>query len=785
MRRRPAVFKALATCLPLACLISVAIFLAPQFLPDGTQGKTTSELPAATDIPAEEQGSSESADTEEAIEAEEEPQVEDEEPDNGQFELEPTITHSPTSERSSDTVLVQLSDDTTIQDLNESISQLDCVSTENISADDEALGWVELELSPGYDVDQALEELQDCDAIAESQPNYLYHIVEDGNASGTAAATSLASSGGSLTVGDASSLNQLPINDKVAITKLGNRWWLEAVGAYRAWKQCKTSGSVTVAVIDTGCSTSHEDLKKAVSAANCYNAATGATGLAAVDDNSGHGTHVCGIIAATPNNSLGIAGISYGARLMPVKVTNGTTSSTASLIRAYQFIMNRRAAGVNVRVVNLSMAGSGGYDPALMRAIDRAYYNYGILSVFAAGNDGEMAPYYSFPCDYSEVGIGVISVGYGTSTSLHGRQDLSSNYNLGTEKTKDLAAPGVEIVSTYPVKLSSGSPYGAGYCALTGTSMATPVVSGIAALVWARNPSLSPGDVKSILCSTAADIRRSNGSGAGFDAYTGYGLIRADLAVAGARVCYLRGKDAVEAGSTIRLAAPGSGPWRWSSSTTSVAKVSSTGTVKGISGGETVISATNTKTGLKLSRTIVVYEDRIAGKTQVPAGKKIAQALRCTPVAMCTYTSSDPSIASINSTTGTVTGKKVGTVTIHARITAAPHIVVSKKIKVVKGTNPMTVKGSTKTVSYAKLKKGALAVSGAIVFTKAARGKVTYAKVSSGSSARLTINKNTGAIKVKKGTPRGTYKIKVKVSAAGNASYKSSTRFVTVAVKVV
>ncbi|MBR0405757.1 MAG: S8 family serine peptidase [Eggerthellaceae bacterium] len=689
------------------------------------------------------------------------------------------------SERLEDEAMVLLADDCSVEELNESLAQLDFVATEGVSEQDVALGWVRLHLKPGCDLDWALDELDECDAIAETQPNYVYHLLGDEEANGSSVQALAATGQDSLIAGGADLLTQTAINDAVALAAYDNRWWLESVGAYEAWDKVETSGAVTVAVVDSGCATSHQELAQAVSPANCYNALTGTTGFSAVNDTDGHGTHVCGIIAATPNNGIGIAGISYGARLMPVKVVNASTTSTAYLVKAYQFIMKRRSAGVNVRIINVSMGGKRGYDPALMRAIDQAYSEYGILSVFAAGNEGSSAPYYCFPCDYSEVGLGVISVGQETANSLRGEQDYTSNYNKGSEKTKEISAPGIGIVSTYPVDRSSKSSYGKGYWSLSGTSMAASVVSGIAALVWTSNPSLSPGEVKSVLCSTADDIRAADGGGVGFDAHTGYGLVNASKAVAGSKSCYIKGREAMVVGSSIQLSTAQSGSWKWSSGDRNIATVSADGKVTGKIAGEAVISALNTATGTKVSRTIVVYSPSITGKTQVAAGKKATLVLDCNPVAMCTWTSSNTDIATVGSTTGRVTGKKIGVATISARLTGAPHIKISKKVRVVRGPNPMALKAVTKEVAYSGLRGKSKRVSGAITFTKAAKGKVTYKKVSSGSSSKLSINEKTGKITVKKGTPRGTYRIKVTVRAAGNASYKPRMRTITVKIKVV
>ena len=782
VRQRPAMGKALAILVTVTCFAAGIVLLQPGFDFVGAQGKPALPILEALDQAGEGQGLSRSIDVaatgagKPVYSSSSDVPVDDDEGNAASMD---------SAQWSEDEVMALLADDCSAEELNESLAQLDYVETKEVSEQDIAFGWVKLDLKPGYGLDWAMGELETCDAIAETQPNFIYHLLDNGQANASSVQAPSATAQDSLAAGGAALLTQAAINDAVAIAAHDNRWWLEAVGAYEAWDRAKTSGAVTVAVVDTGCATSHQELAQALSSENCYNALTGATGFSAVNDTDGHGTHVCGIVAATPNNGVGIAGISYGANLMPVKVVKASTTSTAYLVKAYKFIMKRRAAGVNVRIANVSMGGSGGYDSALMRVIDRAYYEYGILSVFAAGNDGSKAPYYCFPCDYSEVGLGVISVGKATADSLRGVQDSSSNYNKGSEKTKEISAPGVSIVSTYPVGLSSNSPYGKGYWALTGTSMAAPVVSGIAALVWTRNPSLSPGEVKSLLCSTADDIRTASGGGVGFDAHTGYGLVNASKAVEGSKSCYIKGRDAVAVGSSIQLSVAQAGTWKWSSNEKGIAKVSAEGKVSGIAAGEAVISATNAATGVKVSRTVVVYSPSIRGKAQVAAGKGIALSLDCAPVATCTWTSSNTKIATVGSTTGKVKGKKVGTVTIKAQLTAAPNIRIAKKVKVVQGPNPMALKTVVKKVKEADLKNKARKVSGAITFTKAAKGKVTYEKMPNGSSPRLSINEKTGRIAVKKGTPRGTYKIKVQVRAAGNASYKPRTRTVTAKIKVV
>lgn len=768
-------FTAVASTL---CLVLVVVVFVVGI--NGSQG--TGATAADVNLEVSDVSATTSADDDDAPSTSEEPDGESVDPDEeepGYLDSNEISESWDASQCRSGEVLVQLAEDVTADELNEQLAGLGFVSKSEVLSDDESVGWVKLEVTGDESLEAQISALKSTDVISDAQPNFVYNLLEDEAVTMSAGDSQQAQ----LAVGSSNLFAQGAINDAVAL-KAENDWWLRAVGAFEAWEKRKTLGSVTVAVIDTGCAVSHEDLSSVVSAGNCYNALTGATGFAAVNDVDGHGTHVAGIISAVPNNRIGIAGVSYGARIMPIKAVDKKTTDTSCIIKAYNFIMKKRKAGVNVRVVNMSLGGSAGYDAALMRAIDKAYYEYGILSVFAAGNSGELAPYYCFPCDYSEVGLGVISVGKSTATTKRGTRNSSSNYNVGSEKTKALSAPGVEIVSTYPVSLSKGGTFGEGYYTLSGTSMAAPIVSGIAALAWAQNPSLTAGEMRSLLCSTATDIRRSNGSGSGFDAYTGYGLVRADKAVANARTSYLKGRDAVAKGSSIKLQTPQSGSWSWSSDNTAVARVNASGNVTGRSAGEAVISAINSKTKTKLSKTIVVYDAQITGSATVKAGKKKTLSLNVSPLSMCTWTSSDTSIASIGATTGRIKGKKVGTVIVRARLTAAPHVVLTKKVRVTRGPNTMVVTSRTKTVRFSDVKKKSRKVTGAVYFTREAKGRVTYSKVAKKSSSKLSINKKTGTVTVAKGTKRGTYKMKVKVRASGNASYNARIRYVTVVIKV-
>ena len=204
-------------------------------------------------------------------------------------------------------------------------------------------------------------------------------------------------------------------------------------------------------------------------------------------DEYGHGTHTGGTIGAHGNNLIGIAGVNWTVKIMPIKIYDSTGGGTTSsmLINAYNYIRMMKLRGVNIRVTNNSYGGCDeacGYDQATKDAID-AMGETGILNVFAAGNNGvntDITPFY--PASYTSPTI--LSVG---------GSDQSDNriFNYGAV-TVDLAAPGQSIYST---TFGSNSSYGS----MSGTSMSTPHVAGAAALLSAFNPNLSVASLKATL----------------------------------------------------------------------------------------------------------------------------------------------------------------------------------------------------------------------------------------------------------------------------------------------
>ena len=238
------------------------------------------------------------------------------------------------------------------------------------------------------------------------------------------------------------------------------------VDAPLAWGRGLGSPDVRIAVVDTGIDAGHPDLAgKVVASANFTPSNTTA-------DLSGHGTHVAGIAAASFGNRIGIAGMAPNARLMDVKVlavgADGQTSGDCADVA--DGIVWATDHGANV--INLSL-GAPAPCQAIALAVDYAY-SHGALPIAAAGNNGSTA------LNYPAADAHTLSV---AATDAGDR--LAGFSNRGASWV-DVAAPGAGIVSTLPTYANGQGAIDYGY--LSGTSMATPLVSGVAALIWAQMP---------------------------------------------------------------------------------------------------------------------------------------------------------------------------------------------------------------------------------------------------------------------------------------------------------
>ena len=288
----------------------------------------------------------------------------------------------------------------------------------------------------------------------------------------------------------------------VALSSSSEEWHHELLDTKRAWDVTKGAG-IIVAVIDTGIDVYHPAFTGRIMA-NSYNSYSNQVGLQYVQDNYGHGTHVSGIVAASSPSASGIA---PEAIILAIKANipeNPGYLEMASTLRGINY-----AVANGARVINLSYGSpfAGGPNQLERDTIASAVAN-GATVVCSAGNDRHGNA--NYPAAYPET----IAV----SALWEGGLFDSSYSNYGQEI--ELSAPGTHVFSTEP---------GGVYEVRSGTSMAAPNVSGVAALVIARNPDYSPAQVRAALRDTA----RQKGA-LGHDAYYGYGIVNAYSAVLGA-----------------------------------------------------------------------------------------------------------------------------------------------------------------------------------------------------------------------------------------------------------
>jgi subtilisin family serine protease len=286
---------------------------------------------------------------------------------------------------------------------------------------------------------------------------------------------------------------------------------LAQIGVTDAWKTTTGSTGITVAILDTGADLSNPDLA-GVHVAGTYNtvatlpgnAANPAYHTATVTDGAGHGTHVLGTIAAQTNNGVGVAGIAPGVSVLVVKVLDDDGSGSSTWVNdGIEWAISH---GANIISMSLGALQSPSSCAAYYPSTDDAYAA-GVAVVAAAGNDGNTS--YSLPASCPHV----LSVASVNGSNVHSVFSQSNS-------EVDIAAPGESIVSTYPAAL------GHTYLQLSGTSMATPHVAGVAALVESARGAMTPDELTSVLEGTATDL----GPAGRDDAY-GYGLVRADAAV--------------------------------------------------------------------------------------------------------------------------------------------------------------------------------------------------------------------------------------------------------------
>jgi subtilisin family serine protease len=284
-----------------------------------------------------------------------------------------------------------------------------------------------------------------------------------------------------------------------------DRWRLDLIKAPNAWAQGYTGKGVTVAVLDGGVDSTHPDLQQ-----NIWTNLREIPGNGIDDDHNGfvddvhgwnfinqnndtddsiydgHGTHVAGIIAAA-NNGFGVTGVAYNAKIMPVKVIEGADTADTNVANGIRYAVQNGA-----KVINISLGKEPGAPISADLQTAMQFANQaGAVIVVAAGNRrqkmGAIAP--DNPADYAASrGIG-IAVG---AIDINHQLAIDSN-PAGINRLPYVVAPGIDVRSTVPENR---------YTPYSGTSMATPHVAGVVALMLSANPRLTPAQVSEILTST-------------------------------------------------------------------------------------------------------------------------------------------------------------------------------------------------------------------------------------------------------------------------------------------
>lgn len=295
-----------------------------------------------------------------------------------------------------------------------------------------------------------------------------------------------------------------------------HQWHYSAISLPEAWDMTTGEGNpVIVAVIDTGIRPEHEDLLgKTVPGWDYVDGDADPTDLPSSTKNYSHGTHVAGTVAAATDNGIGVAGTSWGAQIMPIRVLGPDGSGSSSNVA--EGIMFAVENGADV--INLSLGLAAHPGPAMEGAVQYAY-SRGVTLVAASGNDNGARVLY--PAAFPEV----IAV-----SATDSDNELAGYSNCGPEIT--VAAPGgTPLYQVLSTGYSSAAPATDKYFLSFGTSMATPHVSGLAALLISAHGRMSPASIAELISATSMDLGDD-----GNDTQFGAGLINAYAAVAGATI---------------------------------------------------------------------------------------------------------------------------------------------------------------------------------------------------------------------------------------------------------
>ncbi len=367
---------------------------------------------------------------------------------------------------------------------------------QDLQKSNELSQWFTVSLSADQDPEQVIKAYQNSGFVESAEPVYEYGI--------------------------ASTPNDQFFNETGTWNQAySDQWGLQAMQMEKAWNVSRGSSDIIVAVIDTGLDYTHPDIID-----NVWHNTSGIfdglenddMGWNFVDDNNnimdthGHGTHVAGIIGAVGNNAMGITGVCWQVKIMALKgLSDSGNGASTSLARAIAY-----AADHGARVINISWGGYG-TSALIQDALDYAY-NHNCVIVAAAGNNNTDAGRF-FPGNY----IHAICV---AACDANGQKASFSNYGA----IVDVTAPGVDILSLRAkgtdMSHNEADIVGVNYYRASGTSMATPFVSGLAALILAKDSEFTNLQVEDAIIKSANDLGQ-----AGKDDYYGYGEVDAARAL--------------------------------------------------------------------------------------------------------------------------------------------------------------------------------------------------------------------------------------------------------------
>lgn len=323
-------------------------------------------------------------------------------------------------------------------------------------------GWAQVKVGAGQTMEVALAAYRNDPTVEYVQPNYLYRAAAVPNDPQYGQLWALKNNGQAVTTGTFAPNAGTPGDD---------------MNIEPAWDHIADCGNVVVAVLDSGVNYSHEDL-----AASMWNGGSSFPnhGHDFVDDDddpmdrNGHGTHLAGVIGAAGNNSAGVVGVCQNASIMAVRVLDAAGSvTTATALEGIRF-----AVAHGAKVINMSFSGDGPFDRLFSDAVTDAQ-NADVVVVVVAGNeanDNDAALGARYPCNFTQPNLVCVA-------ALDQNFALASFSNWGAASV-DVGAPGTNILSTWAGAVSNN----ASYNTLSGTSMASPGVAGLATMLRAYNP---------------------------------------------------------------------------------------------------------------------------------------------------------------------------------------------------------------------------------------------------------------------------------------------------------